>query len=515
MSSVYRDPEVPEYFNPTTVLLDRHGATADRTALVFDGERLSYGQLLERVCRAAGALVALGLEPEDRLLLFGTDSPEWIAAWLGCIRAGIVPAAVSDLYKAEMLLYFLRDTAAKGLFIDAEQLPKLESIRDRLPPTLKRIVVRGELVDSPGAATFEPLPRHRDDVAYMLYSGGTTGTAKGITHLSRDFLLIPERQGRFWEYGPADVCHATSKKYFTHGLWPGVLIPLYWGACAVATRAAPSPERLVDLIERERPTVLVTVPTVVKGLLAWADETGRTPDLGSLRLAATASEKMPLEVFERFNRRFPHLELLDSIGSSEVTYEWLANRPSEFRRGSVGKPVFGCELRLVDAGGRDVEEPGREGEAWVRSETACLFYWRKLRETKETFVGPWVRTGDSLYRDADGFYWFVGRVDDLFKVRGYWLSPLEVEASIAEHAAVFEAAVVPAADAAGLTQVRAYVVLRPGHEPGEALAEEIRGWVRERLGGYKAPSQVEFVASLPRTTLSKIDRRALRQDGAR
>jgi benzoate-CoA ligase family protein len=506
------DPAVPEFFNPTAYLLDRHveTPTADRTALVADGTRVSYRDLLGRVCRTAGALAALGLEPEDRLLLFGTDSVEWMATWLACLRAGVVPAAVSDLYKADMLLYFLVDTAAKALFIDAEQLPKLDAVRDRLPATLRHVIVRGALGEDAFPDRFEPVPRHRNDVAYMLYSGGTTGRAKGITHLPLDFLLIPERHGRLWEYGPADVCLATSKKYFTHGLWPGVLIPLYWGATAVMTRAAPTPEHLAGLVEAERPTVLVTVPTVVKNLLAWADETGRQPDFASVRLAVTASEKMPLEVFERFHRRFPHLELLDSIGSSEVTYEWIANRPGEFRRGSVGKPVPGCEVRLVDADGRDVLEPGRPGEAWVRSETACLFYWRKLRETKETFVGPWVRTGDTLYFDEDGFYWFAGRSDDLFKVRGLWVSPVEVEAAVAEHPAVFEAAVVPVEDADGLTQVGAYVVLRPGCEPGEAVAEEIRARVRQKLGGYRAPARVEFVAALPRTTLAKIDRRALR-----
>lgn len=529
----WRDPQVEERFEPTALLLDRHVAAGNgrRIALTVDGRHLTYADLLGEVEHAAAALAAVGLHRGERILIFGSDSLEFIAFWLGAVRLGAVPVVVSDAYRAENLLYFLEDTDAAVLLIDAEQADKLDAVAARLPETLRKVLVRpGEGVDGAEANTaaeapprirldtllaeahprVRPARPHRHDIAYMFYSGGTTGTAKGIPHLAHDFRLIPERQGAFWSYTPDDVVHATSKKFFTHGLWPGVLIPLYWGACAVITRAPAAPGNVSTLVERERPTKLITVPTIVKNLLAHVEETGETPDFSSVRLAITASEKVPPEIFERFGRTFG-VELMDSIGSSEVTYEWIANRPQEFRRGSLGKPVFGFELRLVDRDGAPVTQPHVVGEAEVRSTTGALFYWRKLEKSLETFRGGWARTGDELYYDEDGFFWFAGRSNDVFKVKGLWVSPVEIEAVLTAHEAVYEAAVVPVSDSDGLTQVSAHVVLRPGRTAEGALEVELRERVRAALGGYKVPRFITFAERLPRTTLLKIDRRTLRE----
>ena len=528
----WRDPEVPEYFNPTTCLLDKHRGTEREhaTALIVDGETHSYADILARVCRAAGGLAALGLEVGSRLLLFGTDSVEFIATWLGAVRAGIVPVVVSDFYKAPMLRYFLCDSAAQTLFIDAEQVGKLAEIAADLPASLKHVIVRGETTSgvpaSPGreAATFaevtagrpdgfEPVPLHHNDVAYMFYSGGTTGTAKGITHLAHDFLIVPERHGALWAYSARDVVHATSKKYFTHGLWPGVLIPLYWGALSVVSRLPPTAGNVAGILERTRATKLITVPTIVKNLLLHIEQSDRTYDFSALEMAVSASEKMPPEIFDRFHRLIG-VELMDSIGSSEITYEYIANRPGEFRRGSLGKPVFGCEVKLMDPDGAEVTEPGTDGECWINSRTTCFYYWRKLEKTRETFIGQWARTGDVLQFDGDGFFWFSGRSDDVFKVKGLWVSPIEVEAAITKHPAVLEAAVVSFEDAEGLTRPKAFVVLRPDAEPSDALTAELEAGVRA-IGGYKVPDEIAYVESLPRTTLLKIDRRTLREREAR
>lgn len=532
----WRDPHVEERFEPTALLLDRHVAAGNgaRIALTIDECHLTYADLLGEVERAAAALAALGLRRGERILIFGGDSLEFVAFWLGAVRLGAVPVVVSDAYRAENLLYFLEDTDAAVLLIDTEQVGKLDAVADRLPDTLRRVLVRP--VDGAGADGEEakavappriqlaalldqvhpPVPParpHRHDIAYMFYSGGTTGTAKGIPHLAHDFRLIPERQGAFWSYTPDDIVHATSKKFFTHGLWPGVLIPLYWGARAVISRAPATPGNVIALVERERPSKLITVPTIVKNLLAHLEETGATPDFSSVRLAITASEKVPPEIFERFARAFG-VELMDSIGSSEVTYEWIANRTQEFRRGSLGKPVFGYDLRLVDRDGAPVTRPHVVGEAQVRSATGALFYWRKLDKSHETFHGGWARTGDELYYDDDGFFWFAGRSNDVFKVKGLWVSPVEIEAELTVHEAVYEAAVVPASDAEGLTQVSAHVVLRPGWTADATLETDLRARVHAALGGYKVPHFITFVNQLPRTTLLKIDRRALREAGS-
>jgi benzoate-CoA ligase family protein len=522
----YADPAMPETIAPTALLIDRHLGTPveHKAALVVDGEPVSYRELAARVAMVSAGLAAHGVVRENRILLFGTDSLDYVTMWFGAVRMGAIPAVVSDLYKAPDLLYFLRDTAARFLFIDAEQLPKLAEIAAALPSSLETIFVRGaaanlpslagrrvvpfDAVTAPGAPAIDPCARHPNDVAYMFFSGGTTGTAKGITHLAHDFLLVPNRHGPFWEYRESDVVFATSKKYFTHGLWPGLLIPLYFGATAVLVRRPPAPEVVLDTLAKAQVTKLITVPTVLKNMLEHVRLAGVKPDYPALQFVASASEKIPPEIFTRFHEQFG-VEVFDSIGSSEITYEWIANRPKEFRRGSLGKPIFGVEVRLVSSDRGDVTEPNVPGEAWIKSKTACFFYWRKYDKSRETFIGDWTRTGDNLYFDEDGYFWFSGRDNDMFKVRGLWVTPIEIEAALTAHPAVREAAVVSCADAEGFTKPLAYVVLRQGFSAGEALIAELCAAVRP-LGGYKVPERYEFIDELPRTTLLKIDRRALR-----
>ena len=523
------DPEVPDEIAPTALLLDRHLGTPveHKTALIVDGEAITYGALARLVATVSTALVGRGVVPEARILLFGTDSLDYVAMWLGAVRAGAVPAVVSDLYKARELLYFLRDTAARLFFIDAAQLGKLAEIAGELPPSLQIVIVRGEpeagvaakfvgqkvlpfaAIRDGSAFAAPPRPRHRNDVTYMFFSGGTTGTAKGITHLAHDFVLVPERHGRFWQYGETDVVFATSKKYFTHGLWPGLLMPLYWGATAVLMRGPPLPEPVLRTMAGAKVTRLITVPTVLKNILEHVRQSGTKPDFPALDFVASASEKIPPEIFSRFHEQFG-VELFDSIGSSEITYEWIANRQREFKRGSLGKPIFGYEVRLVSPDHGDVTEPNVPGEAWIKSKTACFFYWRKYDKSRETFIGEWTRTGDNLYFDENGFFWFSGRNDDMFKVKGLWVAPIEIEAALTGHPAVREAAVVSFTDHDGFTKPIAYVVLRQGYAQSDALIAELGAAVRP-LGGYKVPERYEFIDELPRTTLMKIDRRALRR----
>jgi benzoate-CoA ligase len=386
----WMDPGLPDAIAPTAILLDRHLGTPveHKVAVIVDDVPVSYGALARRVAAVSAGLCGIGVVPENRILLFGTDSLDYITLWLGAVRIGAVPAVVSDLHKAPDLLYFIRNTAARLLFIDAEQLPKLAEIAAVLPASLETIIVRGEaghvpelagrrvitfaaIADS-GAPAVAACPRHPDDVAYMFFSGGTTGTAKGITHLALDFVLIPQRQGRFWEYRESDVVFATSKKYLTHGLWPGLLIPLYWGATAVLIRRPPSPELVLETMAKAEVTKLVSVPTVLKNMIEHVRQSGQKPHCPALEFVASASEKIPPEIFSRFHLQFG-VELFDSIGSSEITYEWIANRHKEFKRGSLGKPVFGYEVRLVSRGGGDVTEPGVPGRAPDRTSGMTTF----------------------------------------------------------------------------------------------------------------------------------------------
>jgi benzoate-CoA ligase len=524
----WRDPDVPQWIDPVGWLIDRHQNTpiAAKTAIICNDDTVTYSELADRVARYATALAGVGLAPESRLLFFGTDSLDYVKLWLAAIRLGAIPVVISDLYKARDLAYFLTDTAVQLLFIDAEQLPKLLDIASELPSSLTTILVRGEMSAdlaarfpgcsvvslqsalSAGGPPIAPHQRHANDVTYMFYSGGTTGTAKGITHLAHDFVLVPARHGHFWEYTAEDVVFATSKKYFTHGLWPGLLIPLFWGATIVLDRRPPTPDVVLATLTERKVSKLITVPTVLKNMIEvmmQAKEAARFP---ALRLVISASEKMPPEMFERFYD-LTGVELFDSIGSSEITYEWIANRPKAFKRGSLGKPVFGCTIRLISADGEDVAEPNVPGEAWVKSPTACFYYWRKYDKSRETFVGEWARTGDNLSFDEDGFFWFSGRNNDLFKVKGLWVSPIDIEAALTRHPAIREAAVVSFEDENGLTKPRAFLVLRDGFTQSPQLIDELKAAVAP-IGSYKIPESFRFIEQLPRTTLLKIDRKALR-----
>lgn len=526
----WRDPEVPENFNPAEHLLARGQeiSGAHGRAMIVDGQDISYGDLIAQVARAGAALSAAGVRAGERVLLFGTDSLEFLLVWLGSVRIGAIPVVVSDLYKTDDLGYFLADTGAATLFIDVEQMAKLCDLDGRLPASLSRAICRGvpdavpaqipvsQIADLLASAP-EPGPawlHHCDDVCYMFYSGGTTGKAKGITHLAHDFLIVPARHGAFWSYRAEDVVYASSRKYFTHGIWPGVLIPLAHGATVVIDRRGPSPDVVIELLDRHAVTKFITVPTILKNMIVHGRSMPDLPKLPALSLVISASEKISPEVFETFEKVFGQ-PILDSIGSSEITYEWISNRPEETRQGSLGKPVFGCEVRLVDAEGRDVTTPDTPGEAWIRSRTACFFYWRKYDKSRETFVGPWTRTGDNLMFDEDGFFWFAGRDNDVFKVRGLWVSPLEIEAAVSAHDAVLESAVVSFEDGDGLTQIRCFLVLDTAAQvpDQEALFAELAARVRP-LGGYKVPQEFHILQALPRTTLMKIDRRRLREHPA-
>lgn len=524
----WRDPEIPEQIDPVHQILERHDGTptASKPALIVDGSKVSYGDLIRLTRRVHTGLAGIGVEPEHRVLMFATDSLDYIAMWLGGLRAGAIPAVVSDLYKAKDLLYFITDTAARFLYIDAEQTEKLAEIAAQLPASLRTIIVRGacdigalaeatrrNVVPFTGvaASTAPDLPphvRHSNDITYMFYSGGTTGTAKGITHLAYDFLLVPARHGAMWRYTGDDVVYATSKKYFTHGVWPGLFIPLHWGATCVITRDPPRPDVVLNALERHKVTKWITVPTVVKNVLETLRGIAAPPKFPDLAFAASASEKIPPQVFAEFHERFG-IEMHDSIGSSEIAYEWIVNSPADFRRGSLGRPVFGCEVKLVDPGGQEIRTPNVPGECCIKSPTSCFFYWRKYAKSRETFVGEWARTGDNLTFDEDGYFWFSSRENDVFKVSGLWVSPTDIEAALNDHPAVREAAVVGFTDADGLTKARAFVVLRAGHTQSPALIEALKTQVRP-LGGYKVPALIDILPELPRTTLMKIDRKALR-----
>ena len=521
----YQALDPPEWLNATELLLDKHiqdNGTAQKTAIIADDVPYSYEHLLKLVCKAANALTSeLQLDSDNRLLIIAPDRIEAVLTWLGAHRAGVVPGWVSPLYKPQDLAYFIRDSACRALFIDSGSLGKLLEAQAELPSGLKHIIVYGssegtgrsydELVDAM-PDTFAPQRKHVDDFSYLFYSGGTTGRAKCIVHTVRDFTWVPQSFVSFMEWKPEYVHYDTSPKFHTHGIWPGVIIPLWNGATTVLVSDRMSPDLVVGTVQKYRPQVLTTVPTVLKWLVAYPSEQGIQPDFSSLNMVHSAAEKIPMAIHEKF-REIYDLEVFDSIGSSEIAYEWLANRPAEHKMGSAGKPVFNCEALLVDPDTMEIiREPHQQGEIWVKSDGVFFFYWRKYHKTKDCLVGPWMRTGDVVYFDEDGFLFHVSRVDDVFKVSGMWVSPLEVEDSLLRHEAVQDAAVIPRkSEADGLTSPKAFIVLSPGWTLTDELVRELQKRVRDDIGGYKSPKWIEAIDEIPSTTFQKISRVTLRQ----
>ena len=521
----YQAQDAPEWLNATEFLLDKHiqdSSTAQKPAIIADDVPYSYEYLLKLVCRAAHALTEeLQLDSDNRLLIIAPDRIEAVLTWLGAHRAGVVPGWVSPLYKPRELAYFIEDTACRALFIDAGSLGKFREIQAELPSALKHVIVYGsgeevgrsyhELVDSM-PETFEPHRKHVDDFSYLFYSGGTTGKAKCIVHTVRDFTWVPQSFVTFMEWKSEYVHYDTSPKFHTHGIWPGVLIPLWNGATTVLVSDRLSPNLVVETVQKYRPQVLTTVPTVLKWLVAYPSEQGTRPDFSSLNMVHSAAEKIPMAIHEKFLEIYD-LEVFDSIGSSEIAYEWLANRPTEHKMGSAGKPIFNCEALLVDPDTMEIiREPHQQGEIWVKSDGVLFFYWRKYHKTKDCLVGPWMRTGDVAYFDEDGFLFHVSRVDDVFKVSGMWVSPLEVEDSLLTHEAVQDAAVIPKkSESEGLTYPKAFIVLSPGWRLTDELVRELQKRVRDDIGGYKSPRWIESIDEIPSTTFQKISRVTLRQ----
>ena len=509
--------DLPERFNAAAFFLDayRAGAAGARTALRCAGRSVDYGALVARVDRASGALAGLGLQPEQRVLLALPDGPEFAEVFWGAIRLGAVAVPVNPALAVEDYAFLLADSRARVAVAAGPAVAALAAARTRTarPPALVAVGPGGAgAVDYEGALAAAAVPAgadtHRDDVALWGYTSGSTGRPKAALHLHHDLVYAADLvgQGVFGIRGE-DRILSVSKLFFTYGLGNSLLFPARVGASSVLLPERPEPARVLDAIAGERVTLLFTVPTVYQRLLGVEDAERRW-DLSSLRCCVSSGEALPPAVFHAWRARFGH-ELLDVIGSTEALHDFIANRPGLVRPGSIGLLVPGFEARVTDGDGRPVV-PGAVGELWIKGESTSPGYWNRHAETKRTMVGEWLRTGDMVFQDTDGYFYMAGRTDDMVKVGGMWVSPLEVEGCLLEHPAVLEAAVIGRGDADGLTKPHAYCVLREGHRGEPELVEQLRQHVRRRLAGYKSPRWVDFVPELPRTPTGKIQRFRLR-----
>jgi benzoate-CoA ligase len=506
-------------YNAAADLIERnlHVGRGAKTAFLDDAGRCSYAELAHQAGRFAALLRRRGIEREQRILLCLHDGIDFPVAFLGAIRAGIVPVAVNTQLGAEDFAFMLADSRARLAIVSAPVLAAIEAALASLPEPKPEILVAGEarderslaaaLADLPAAG--ETAPTHPDEPCFWLYSSGSTGRPKGTVHRHHSLAATAEHYAvPVLGIAESDVVFSAAKLFFAYGLGNALTFPLAVGATSILTAQRPSPASVSRILRDRRPTIFYGVPTLYNALLA-SNELPRRDEL-ALRRCVSAGEPLPEEIGRRWSA-LTGVDILDGIGSTEMLHIFLSNRPSEVRYGTTGKPVPGYALKIADEAGRPVP-PGEIGDLLVDGPTSAAGYWNNRERSRATFQGAWTRTGDKYYENKDGYFVYCGRSDDMLKVNGMWVSPAEVEAALIEHPSVLEAAVVGAKDADGLVKPKAFVVARPGFAAGEELAGALGTHAAQRLAPFKRPRTFAFLDELPKTATGKIQRFKLREE---
>ena len=517
-----QDLGLPDTFNAADYFVDRHlrEGRGSRVAIACGEQRLTYESVAANVARVGSALRGeLGVRREERVLLLLLDGPEFVYAFFGAMKIGAVPVPVNTLWKGPDYRHVLNDSQARVAVVSDTLLPQVQAIPREDLPHLEHLVVAGEapagsrrLLDllEAGAETIAAVPTSRDDQALWLYSSGSTGFPKGCVHLHHNMVVCSELFGKqVLGISQNDRCFSVAKLFFAYGLGNALMFPFSVSATAILSPARPTAATVYDVIEQHRPTLFFSVPTSFGMLLAHRRASPPDFDLSTIRHAVSAGEALPPALFSRFKERFG-IEILDGLGSTEALNTFISNRPDAIRPGSSGLVVPGYEAKVVDDDGQPVPR-GTIGQLLVKGDSICAGYWNQPEKTQEAIEGGWLRTGDQYRQDDDGFFWHAGRTDDMLKVGGMWVSPVEVENALLAHPAVRECGVVGRADHDQLVKPSAFVVLTPDTAASTALADELTAFVRERVAAYKRPRWIEFVPELPRTATGKLQRFKLRR----
>jgi benzoate-CoA ligase len=508
-------------YNAAADLIGRNIAAGRgaKPAFIDDRGHYSYAELAERVSRFANAVRRRGVQPEQRILLCLHDTIDFPTAFLGAIKAGVVPVAVNTQLSADEFAFMLADSRARAVVVSAPLLPAIKAALAQLPEPRPLVMVAGAesqesslgalLADSPAA--FDTAPTHPDEPCFWLYSSGSTGRPKGTVHIHSSLMQTAELYAvPVLGIAESDVVFSAAKLFFAYGLGNALTFPLAIGATSVLMAERPTPSAVSRVLREHRPTIFYGVPTLYNAMLASSD-LPQTEEL-ALRRCVSAGEPLPQEIGRRWSARIG-VDILDGIGSTEMLHIFLSNRPSDVRYGTTGKPLHGYELKIVDEEGSPVRH-GEIGDLLVSGPTSAAYYWNNREHCRATFMGRWTRTGDKYFEDEDGYYVYCGRSDDMMKVSGMYVSPAEVEAALIAHDDVLEAAVVGAPDDNGLIKPKAYVVVKPGVAADEELAHALEAHTRALLAPFKCPHWVAFLDELPKTATGKIQRFKLRGSSA-
>ena len=506
----------PADFNFAQHLIATNAHRASKTALIDDVGAITYGELTERVRRFAGGLQAMGLKREERVLLLMQDSSDWVVAFLGSLYAGVVPVAVNTLLTAEDYAFMLTNSRAQAALVSASLLPTLQSALDIAKTEVRHLVVsrpntalaQGQFNMADLVAQNKPaLPAITlaDEPAFWLYSSGSTGKPKGTVHSQGNLYWTAELYGKgVLDLRESDTVFSAAKLFFAYGLGNALTFPLSVGATVVLMAERPTPQATFKRLVDHQPSVFYGAPTGYGGMLASPDLPPKSAV--ALRLCSSAGEALPRDIAERWSAHFG-CEIIDGIGSTEMLHVFLSNRPGDVRYGTTGKTVPGYEVELRNEDGSVIMGHNEIGDLYIQGPSSALMYWNNREKTRDTFQGIWTKSGDKYTRDPDGYYTYAGRNDDMLKVSGIYVSPFEVEATLVQHPAILEAAVIGKEDVDGLTKTKAFIVLKQGQSLTEA---EVKAFVKERLAPYKYPRFIDFVAELPKTATGKIQRFRLR-----
>jgi benzoate-CoA ligase family protein len=507
--------ELPETYNAATSFVDENIAQGrgGRIAIFYRDEKISYQEVFEKVNRTGNALRELGIEIEQRVLLVLPDSPEFAYSFFGAIKIGAIPIPTNPWMSATDYEYLLNDSRARAVIVHESVLPEIEKIRNNTR-YLKHVIGVGTATEK--ALSFEEItgkasnklaaePTKRDDVCFWGYTSGSTGPPKGAVHLQHDMITISDLFVKpVLKMNADDICFSASKLFFSYGLGNSLYFPFRFGASTVLWPEKPDPEKILQVIDKYKPTFFFSVPTLYARFLRIE----KKYDLSSLRMCLSSGEPLPPALFHQWRDRFG-IDLLDVVGSTEATHDFLANRPGRAKAGSSGEVTPAFEAKIVDDQGRELPV-GEVGNLMVKGDANSPYYWNKHEQSKKMMQGEWLKTGDTYYCDAEGYYWYCGRSDDMMKVGGLWVSPIEIENTLLEHPAVLESGVIGDTDADGLLKPKAYVLLKSEYKASVELRVELQNHVKTKLAPYKYPRWIEFVEDLPKTVTGKIQRFRLR-----
>ena len=506
---------LPSQYNASEVLFHNLDAgRGDKIAVYWEDKSYSYGAIAEMASRIGNALLDLGLAAGERVLMLLMDTPQFPATFFGAMRAGLVPIPTNTVLPADNYEYFVQDSEAQAVVVSAPLYPKIAAIRDNCPQLKHVIVVGGQgeentldfdEVTASASPTLEPAPTSPTDQAFWLYSSGSTGFPKGVVHCHKNIRHTTETYGKqVLGITEEDICFSASKAFHAYGLGNNVTFPYSVGASTVFLTGRPTPDRVYATIEKYRPTLFFTAPTLYTAMLANYNGA----DMSSIRLCISAAEALQPEVYRQWKEKFG-IDILDGIGSTEMLHIFISNREGVVVPASSGLPVPGYEIKIEDFDSNPVAQ-GEAGNLLVKGGSAAAYYWNRPEKTAHTMRGEWLFTGDRYHQDENGYYFYEGRSDDMFKVSGQWVSPIEVENTLMEHPAVLECAVVITKDQKGLQRTKACIILAEGYQASDGLTKDMQTYVKSKMAPYKYPRIVEYFDELPKTATGKIQRFKLR-----